>query len=510
MSAVLTVAAKNKLNAEKLALEKTQQAVNWKIFELQASLIDEDADNKDLINGRKWLQPRHFLEVIEERTTDGRCGWPLCNNELLGDVPSSPEPGQRLRIAYKDKKIYEVGNSELYCCVDCVTKVAEYQASLNGLAPVARPGADRLVVKAKGEGVSAVLDILFKDESKKTSLDKSVNLVTSPSSNTTLKKKNNSMGEKDVTNDVKTQLNSVDEVNDEVKLNIDGDIEDQDNENVDYELFNEYHRNNNPDYDDDEYGIDPNIPGAAKKSKVRSIPASIRHVAPPAYKNSSLSASGDVVNQIKKSSDIDYIPINNSIVSSLQEDSQDIPDMESLLSIVEDINEVGSILTSDRKLFQDSLSHLDIKDDSTVAEEKPVSILKKDNKDISNERFDKSDKSPETKVKFKVLPGDKNKESDIVYHSPTKKGSGEEEKKTKSPKDSPPISRAPQKEADLERINGDPVKWLGLNGGKLRGSLAQPTVRLDKLIHYIFSLFLFIFLILLYFCINYKGAYETR
>lgn len=471
-----SIAAKNKLSAEKLALEKTQQAVNWKIFEVQASLIDEDADSKDLINGRKWLQPRHFLEIIEERTTDGRCGWPLCNNELAHEVPTSPEPGQRLRIAYKDKKIYEVGNSELYCCVDCVTKVAEYQVSLSNIAPVARPGADRLVVKAKGEGVNAVLDILFKDENKKTFSDKSINSYTSPSSNNSkLSKKNYSMGEKDVTNDVKVQENSVDEVNNEIKLNNDGDIEDQDDENVDYELYNEYHRNNNPDYDDDgdEYDIDPNLPGALKKAKKKSIPASIRNVAPPAYKNSSLSTSGDVINQIKKSSDIDSLS-TNSFVSSLPEESQDIPDMESLLSIVEDINEVGSILTSDRKLFQDSLSHLDIKNDSIVAEEKPVSILKKDTKDIINERFEKSD---ETKVKFKDLPGDKKIASDVVYHSPSKNIAVEEEKKIKSPKDSPPVSRSPQKEEDFERIKSDPVRWLGLNGGKLRGHLSQPTVR---------------------------------
>ena len=62
--------------------EQLRRAVDWKIFEISAHLINPDAHHEHLMESIKWFQPRHAEEVIEERHCGGLCGYPLCGKPI--------------------------------------------------------------------------------------------------------------------------------------------------------------------------------------------------------------------------------------------------------------------------------------------------------------------------------------------------------------------------------------------------------------------------------------------
>lgn len=66
-------------------------------------------------------QSRHCTDIVEERSTDGRCGWAFCSRELRAGGPTG------LRIAYREKRVYEVKNSSLFCCGSCLEKAMLFQ-----------------------------------------------------------------------------------------------------------------------------------------------------------------------------------------------------------------------------------------------------------------------------------------------------------------------------------------------------------------------------------------------
>ncbi|CAM9125741.1 unnamed protein product [Chrysoparadoxa australica] len=52
------------------------------IYSLQESLLEEGVDQAHLENCAGWFKPEHYAAVVEERSNDNRCGWPLCNGSL--------------------------------------------------------------------------------------------------------------------------------------------------------------------------------------------------------------------------------------------------------------------------------------------------------------------------------------------------------------------------------------------------------------------------------------------
>ena len=64
---------------------------------------------------------RHYTDIVEERSTDGRCGWAFCSKALRAGGPAG------LRIAYREKRVYEVKNSNLFCGDGCLEKAMLFQ-----------------------------------------------------------------------------------------------------------------------------------------------------------------------------------------------------------------------------------------------------------------------------------------------------------------------------------------------------------------------------------------------
>ena len=124
--------------------KKREAAVNWKIFEVQAILVggrsaDECVSVKSLELGRQWLQPCHYEEVVKERNVDGRCGYPLCNENVnvktaIGDHPV-------YNINRKAKSIDDAYTGRFYCRTvgkDCLSCSEAYMRSLDTTMPIAR------------------------------------------------------------------------------------------------------------------------------------------------------------------------------------------------------------------------------------------------------------------------------------------------------------------------------------------------------------------------------------
>eukprot|EP01040_Poterioochromonas_malhamensis_P010855 gene10855-11832_t len=147
----------NNVARQQYISENLKRAVDWKIFELTSALIDEDVDGLDFEESIQWFQPKHAEEVIEERTTEGLCGYPLCSKPL----PKSKLNKARYRIDYKEKKIYEIDKSIFYCSVDCLEKCEIWMKHLDMTLPYGRPVVKQLNLENhKKVTIDDVLDLL--------------------------------------------------------------------------------------------------------------------------------------------------------------------------------------------------------------------------------------------------------------------------------------------------------------------------------------------------------------
>jgi hypothetical protein len=61
------------------------------VFEIQALLTSSGVRGVDLDAAASMgvLQPKHYMEVLEERSVEGKCGWPLCRQALPNDAARS-------------------------------------------------------------------------------------------------------------------------------------------------------------------------------------------------------------------------------------------------------------------------------------------------------------------------------------------------------------------------------------------------------------------------------------
>ena len=74
------------------------------------------------------LRPVDYEEVTQERSNDGRCGWPACSN----DVQQASRAKGRYRLSLRQHKVWEVeeGGGRRYCSERCEEASAEYAVQL--------------------------------------------------------------------------------------------------------------------------------------------------------------------------------------------------------------------------------------------------------------------------------------------------------------------------------------------------------------------------------------------
>ena len=76
------------------------------VFAIQSALYIPQASSNILLTAIDVLSPTEYIEVVEERSTDGYCGYPMCDNTARGNK-------SRLLNALTDD---EWGR---YCSQDC-------------------------------------------------------------------------------------------------------------------------------------------------------------------------------------------------------------------------------------------------------------------------------------------------------------------------------------------------------------------------------------------------------
>ncbi len=151
-----------------------QSAVNWKVFEVQAVLVggntaDEEVSTKQLEQGIQWLQPRHYEEVVKERANEGRCGYPLCLENIRVPRSDAEGAGAVYHINMKNQDV-EDGRARLYFCQapgsKCMVRSNAYQSNLADTMPASRECVRSLDLAATPGRVDDILQTLsFHDAS---------------------------------------------------------------------------------------------------------------------------------------------------------------------------------------------------------------------------------------------------------------------------------------------------------------------------------------------------------
>jgi len=126
-----------------------KRATEWKVFETQATLLSDDVTPRHMEVAKKWIQPVHYVEMIEERTSLNKCGLPTCQHKLTTSRPSSfrdiMDATEAAKVDVESIKGGAVNVRSNYCSQPCYRSSAQYYTNLDTTAPVTRKHATKLI-----------------------------------------------------------------------------------------------------------------------------------------------------------------------------------------------------------------------------------------------------------------------------------------------------------------------------------------------------------------------------
>eukprot|EP00903_Cladosiphon_okamuranus_P014819 g13724.t1 len=124
---------------KKPTAQEIKRRIDSKIFELQSSLLSEDASAVDealLRECAAWFRPQHLQDIVIERSeAEGRCGWPGCGKKL---------PPWRLAAPL----VFDLPEGEQlgrFCERACMAKTNIYLAAIPPTPPDSRENLVRIV-----------------------------------------------------------------------------------------------------------------------------------------------------------------------------------------------------------------------------------------------------------------------------------------------------------------------------------------------------------------------------
>ena len=140
------------------------------VFETQAMLLSDDVTPAHMDIARKWIQPLHYSEMIEERVGAHKCGLPTCTHMLSSTAPSSfrdiiDAVSERVSegvsggvsggvsegvtpVSAENTIGGAVNISVNYCSTVCFEKSKKFYMSLDASAPLTRKHATQLLSKS--------------------------------------------------------------------------------------------------------------------------------------------------------------------------------------------------------------------------------------------------------------------------------------------------------------------------------------------------------------------------
>ena len=140
------------------------------VFETQAMLLSDDVTPAHMDIARKWIQPLHYSEMIEERVGAHKCGLPTCTHMLSSTAPSSFRDiidavservsegvsggvsggvSEGVTPVSAENTIGGAVNIPVnYCSTVCFEKSKKFYMSLDASAPLTRKHATQLLSKS--------------------------------------------------------------------------------------------------------------------------------------------------------------------------------------------------------------------------------------------------------------------------------------------------------------------------------------------------------------------------
>ena len=92
------------------------------------------------------LRPVDYEEVTQERSNDGKCGWPSCGNEVQRGKAEG-----RYRLSLRQQRVWEVDGLQRYCSEKCEDASAEYAVELKEEPLYMRRLGDMMAAMQQGE-----------------------------------------------------------------------------------------------------------------------------------------------------------------------------------------------------------------------------------------------------------------------------------------------------------------------------------------------------------------------
>ncbi|KAL0074125.1 Rtr1/RPAP2 family-domain-containing protein [Phycomyces blakesleeanus] len=95
------------------------------VFKWQDKLFSTPCSNEETLQkAAAVLQPQSYAEVVEERSVQGQCGYPLC------DQPPKAQQS-RYHISLSHRKVYDLSDLAMFCSEDCLQKSKYYSLQLS-------------------------------------------------------------------------------------------------------------------------------------------------------------------------------------------------------------------------------------------------------------------------------------------------------------------------------------------------------------------------------------------
>ncbi|KAI9010974.1 Rtr1/RPAP2 family-domain-containing protein [Phycomyces nitens] len=129
------MASRNSTSKQKKPLTERQKCVRSSaqkrlmtqdlVFKWQDKLFSTPCSTEETLQkAAAVLQPQSYAEVVEERSVQGQCGYPLCDNP-----PKAQQ--SRYHISLSHRKVYDLSDLAMFCSEDCLQKSKYYSLQLS-------------------------------------------------------------------------------------------------------------------------------------------------------------------------------------------------------------------------------------------------------------------------------------------------------------------------------------------------------------------------------------------
>eukprot|EP00927_Polykrikos_kofoidii_P055042 TRINITY_DN49358_c0_g1_i1.p1 TRINITY_DN49358_c0_g1~~TRINITY_DN49358_c0_g1_i1.p1 ORF type:complete len:627 (-),score=108.10 TRINITY_DN49358_c0_g1_i1:151-2031(-) len=118
------------------------------VWKLQQQLVSPGVTEELMEAAKKFLEERSYKEVVEERSVDGLCGFPLCSQKAAGTGT------KKWKLNCKSYEVYDQKELGMYCSLKCLRESGAFCTALDPDPAYVRSAS--AVAAARGAVASAV------------------------------------------------------------------------------------------------------------------------------------------------------------------------------------------------------------------------------------------------------------------------------------------------------------------------------------------------------------------